>query len=191
LSLYLTYFNGVGYQVWVWGTIPAGTGINSVDVSVDGGTASTINRTSNGTVVYNELYFVSPLLRDASHTIVVTNQGSNVNGNSEFMLDRFLFVTGDEVPVFPTTAGTSSSTSTSANSSSYVAIPYCENFPSERFHPLLHSRSPYFEQLSTAVYKPSVKLTYEMGCNNRSDRRMLGFPYSRASLPSMEENYQE
>ena len=146
-------FNGVGYQVWVWGTIPAGTGINSIDVSVDGGTASTINRTSNGTVVYNELYFVSPLLRDAYHTIVVTNQGSNANGNSEFMLDRFLFETGDEVPVFSTTAGTSTSTSTSANSSSYVAIPslydseICTNFSPltlSSFHPLLHSRYPYF-----------------------------------------------
>jgi len=141
-------FNGVGYRVSVWGTIPGGTGINSINVSVDGGTASTINRTSNGTVVYNELYFISPLLREASHTIVVTNQGSNVNGNSEFMLDRFLFETGDEVPVFPTTAGTSTSTSTSAASSSYVAIPYdcevCTNFSPLTFSYLAAYTLPLF-----------------------------------------------
>ncbi|KDR81174.1 hypothetical protein GALMADRAFT_136215 [Galerina marginata CBS 339.88] len=96
-----------GYQVWVWGTIPAGVGSNLVDFSIDGSTPNVTSRASNGSAVYNEPYYASPTLRDTYHTIVVTNRGSNANGNTEFLLDRFEFTSSDDVPLF-SPSGTSS-----------------------------------------------------------------------------------
>ncbi|KAF9522351.1 hypothetical protein CPB83DRAFT_899708 [Crepidotus variabilis] len=101
-----------GYQVWVWGTIPAGTGINLIDISVDGNAPNSTSRTSNGSAVYEEQYYASPVLRDTYHTLVVTNRGSVAQGNSEFLLDLFEFETNDEVPMFtppnlPTSSGAS------------------------------------------------------------------------------------
>ena len=84
----------------MWGTIPAGAGSNSVDFSIDGGTPNITSRTSNGSAVFDEQYYASPLLRETYHTIVVTNRGSNANGNTEFLLDRFEFETSDDVPSF-------------------------------------------------------------------------------------------
>jgi hypothetical protein len=108
--------------VWVRGTIPAGSGSNvTITVTVDGNTSSPISRASNGSAVYDEVYFASSLLRDTDHTIVVTNQGSVTNGNLEFMLDRFEFQTEDEVPSFapfPSASLSSSSSKTSA----YVSL---------------------------------------------------------------------
>ncbi|KIM39474.1 hypothetical protein M413DRAFT_191748 [Hebeloma cylindrosporum] len=110
-----------GYQVWVWGTIPAGVGSNLVDFSIDGSTPNVTSRTSNGSAVYNEQYYASPLLRETYHTIVVTNRGSNANGNTEFLLDRFEFESSDTVPLFTpsgviaTPTSTPSSTATGSN----------------------------------------------------------------------------
>lgn len=111
-----TNYHFKGYQVWVWGTIPAGVGSNLVDFSIDGGTPNVTSRTSNGSAVYNEQYYASPLLRETYHTIVVTNRGSNANGNTEFQLDRFQFETSDDTPLF-TPSGVSA-TPTSLPSSS-------------------------------------------------------------------------
>ncbi|KAH9479079.1 hypothetical protein JR316_0007658 [Psilocybe cubensis] len=108
-------FNFKGYQVWVWGTIPPGVGSNLIEVSIDGGAATTVSRTSNGSAVYNEVYFSSDLLRNGYHQIVVTGLGSADKGNSEFQLDRFEFQTDDEIPSF-TTSGISTSTSSSGTS---------------------------------------------------------------------------
>ncbi|KAJ3505449.1 hypothetical protein NLJ89_g7412 [Agrocybe chaxingu] len=106
-----------GYQLWIWGTIPAGIGTNIIDISLDGSAPNTTSRTSNGSAVFNEVYYESPLLRDTYHTVVVTNRGSD---NTEFLLDRFEFETSDNVPVFTTTGTTTASAPTSTTTTSSV-----------------------------------------------------------------------
>ncbi|KAF5316789.1 hypothetical protein D9619_006869 [Psilocybe cf. subviscida] len=106
-------FSFRGYQVWVWGTIPAGTGSNLYDVAIDGGTPNVTSRTSNGSANYNDVYYQSSLLRDTYHTVVIRNLGSSANANTEVQLDRFMFETNDEIPRFtppggPITSGASS-----------------------------------------------------------------------------------
>lgn len=102
----------LGYQVWIWGTIPPGTGTNVIDISIDGGAPNTTTRASNGSAVYNEPYFESSLLRETYHTIVITNRGSDAKGNTEFLLDRFEFESSDNVPLFTTTGSSTTLTST-------------------------------------------------------------------------------
>ncbi|KAF8894222.1 hypothetical protein CPB84DRAFT_1305546 [Gymnopilus junonius] len=101
-----------GYQVWVWGTTPAGEGSNLVSFTLDGGTPNITSRTSNVSAVYNERYYSSPILPDTYHTLVVTNKGSDASGNTQFMLDRFEFTSSDAIPQFAP-PGTSSTSSTS------------------------------------------------------------------------------
>lgn len=97
-----------------------------MDFSIDGGTPNVTSRTSNGSAVYNEQYYASPLLRETFHTIVVTNRGSDANGNTEFQLDRFEFESSDTTPLFtpsavsvtPTSLPTSSATGSSGGATS-------------------------------------------------------------------------
>ena len=84
----------------VWGTIAAGVGNNSVQLTIDGGLPNITSMASNGTAVFNFVYFETPLLTETYHTAVVTNLGSIANGSSEFELDRFSFETSDITPLF-------------------------------------------------------------------------------------------
>ncbi|KAF9551396.1 hypothetical protein CPC08DRAFT_792752 [Agrocybe pediades] len=102
-----------GYQVWVWGTIPAGTGSNLIDIAIDDESPTRITRKSNGSAVFNEPYFESPMLRDTFHKVVITNRGSNADQNTEFMLDRFEFETSEEIPLFAPASSSQSPTSSS------------------------------------------------------------------------------
>lgn len=98
----------------VWGTIAAGVGSNSVQLTIDGGPPNVTSQTSNGSAVYDVVYFETPLLTETYHTAVVTNLGSTTNGSSEFELDRFSFETTDITPLFaPPTASTSQTSSES------------------------------------------------------------------------------
>lgn len=90
----------IGYQVWIWGTIPAGTGSILYDVSIDGGTPNVTSRASNGSAIYNDIYYQSSLLVNTDHTIVLRNLGSSRNKNSELQLDRFMFQTDETTPTF-------------------------------------------------------------------------------------------
>ena len=97
----------------VWGTIAAGVGENSVQLTIDGGPPNITSQTSNGSAVYNVVYFETPLLTETYHTAVVTNLGSAANGSSEFVLDRFSFETTDLTPLFaPPTSQTTPSSQT-------------------------------------------------------------------------------
>ncbi|KAF8159167.1 hypothetical protein B0H34DRAFT_702350 [Crassisporium funariophilum] len=109
-----------GYLLWIWGTIPAGVGRNMVEISIDGGAANSTSRASNGSAVYNELYFESTILRDTYHTVVVTNRGSTANGDTEFMLDRFEFEASEVIPLFTPPGSSPTSSTTSPPSSTYV-----------------------------------------------------------------------
>lgn len=102
----------------VWGTIAAGVGSNSVQLTIDGGPPNVTSQTSNGSAVYDVVYFETPLLTETYHTAVVTNLGSTTNGSSEFELDRFSFETTDITPLFaPPTASTSQTSSESVPAS--------------------------------------------------------------------------
>ena len=96
----------------VWGTVAAGVGNNSVQLTIDGGPPNITSQTSNGSSIFNVVYFETPLLTETYHTAVLTNLGSTTNGSSEFDLDRFSFETTDITPLFapPTTSQTSSQT---------------------------------------------------------------------------------
>ena len=96
----------------VWGTVAAGVGSNSVQLTIDGGPPNITSQTSNGSSIFNVVYFETPLLTETYHTAVVTNLGSTTNGSSEFDLDRFSFETTDITPLFapPTTSQTQSQT---------------------------------------------------------------------------------
>ena len=98
----------------VWGTIAAGVGNNSVQLTIDGGLPNITSQASNGTAVFNFVYFETPLLTESYHTAVVTNLGSIANGSSEFELDRFSFETSDITPLFspPPTSQTLTQTQT-------------------------------------------------------------------------------
>lgn len=107
-----------GYQVWVRGTTPAGSGSNLIDVSLDGNVTS-ITRQSNGSAVYDEIYFASPILKDDYHAVVITNRGSAQEGYTDFELDRFEFDTDDEIPLFkPPTSSIASVDDTPVSTSS-------------------------------------------------------------------------
>ena len=96
----------------VWGTIAAGVGNNSVQLSIDGGPPNITSQASNGSAVFDVVFFETPLLTETYHTAVLTNLGSSSNGSSEFELDRFSFETSDVTPLFaPPTSQTSSQTS--------------------------------------------------------------------------------
>ncbi|KAF9522365.1 hypothetical protein CPB83DRAFT_911394 [Crepidotus variabilis] len=92
-------FSFRGYQVWVRGTIPRGSGSNSIDITLDGQTTSS-GRQSGDQAVYNEVYYTSPILSNTFHTIVITNRGSVQNGQTEFQLDYFEFNTDDNPALF-------------------------------------------------------------------------------------------
>jgi hypothetical protein len=103
----------------VWGTIAAGVGNSSVQLTIDGGSPNITSQVSNGSAIFNVVYFETSLLTDTYHTAVVTNLGSSIaNGSSEFELDRFSFETSDVTPLFvpPTTSQTSSQTSSQTQS---------------------------------------------------------------------------
>ncbi|KAF5318067.1 hypothetical protein D9619_012164 [Psilocybe cf. subviscida] len=87
-------------EVWIWGTIPAGTGSILYDVSIDGGTPNVTSRASNGSAIYDDIYYQSSLLVNTDHTIVLRNLGSSGNKNSELQLDRFMFQTDETTPTF-------------------------------------------------------------------------------------------
>ena len=84
----------------VWGTIAAGVGNNSVQLTIDGGPPNITSQASNGSAIFNVVFFETPLLTETYHTAVVTNLGSSANGSSEFELDRFSFETSDVTPLF-------------------------------------------------------------------------------------------
>ncbi|KAF9547852.1 hypothetical protein CPC08DRAFT_755414 [Agrocybe pediades] len=111
-------FTFIGYQVWMWGTNPAGTGSNLLDVSIDGAAPTSLSQTSNGSAVYNVLYFNSSIMTDSLHQIVVTNRGSTDNGHTEFLLDRFEFETAADVVAYPTSTPAFSSPTGGPSSSS-------------------------------------------------------------------------
>jgi len=118
----LVHGKSAGYQVWMWGTNPAGTGSNLLDIAIDGGAATSISQTSNGSAVYNVLYYTSTIMTDSLHQITVTNRGSTENGHTEFLLDRFEFETAANIVVYPTTSSFSTSAaSTSPNPSSTLS----------------------------------------------------------------------
>ena len=96
----------------VWGTIAAGIGNSSVQLTIDGGSPNITSQTSNGSAIFDVVYFETPLLTETYHTAVVTNLGSTANGSSEFELDRFSFQTTDVTPLFapPSTSQTPSQT---------------------------------------------------------------------------------
>lgn len=101
----------IGFKLMVWGTIAAGVGNNSVQLTIDGGSPNITSQASNGSAIFNVVYFETPLLTETYHTAVITNLGSAVNGSSEFELDRFSFMTSDVTPLFvPPTAQTPSQT---------------------------------------------------------------------------------
>ena len=98
-----------GFQLMVWGTVAAGVGNSSVQLTIDGGPPNITSQVSNGSAIYDVVYFETPLLTETYHTAVVTNLGSSTNGSSEFELDRFSFETTDVTPLFaPPTPQTSS-----------------------------------------------------------------------------------
>ena len=102
----------------VWGTIAAGVGNNSVQLTIDGGSPNITSQASNGTAIFDVVYFETPLLTETYHTAVITNLGSATNGNSEFELDRFSFETSDVTPLFaPPTSQTQSVPSATASAS--------------------------------------------------------------------------
>ncbi|KAF9035547.1 hypothetical protein BJ165DRAFT_1509915 [Panaeolus papilionaceus] len=104
-----------GYSLKMWGTIPAGTGSSLVDISLDGGKPTVSSKTSNGSAVYDEVFYDSGLLGETFHTVVITNRGSTSDGYTEFMLDRFQFETTDEVPLFPTLSAPTGNSSPTTN----------------------------------------------------------------------------
>lgn len=147
--------------MWVWGTIPAGSGTNIITVSIDGNSSGSISHTSNGSAVYNEQYFASPLLTDTFHTLEIINQGSTTSGNSEFMLDRFEFETDDAVPVFSPFPSTSSvSSSSTSNPSSYVPLSsssaastlLLSSSQTSRVNLILHSLNHFVRPLLRLIY---------------------------------------
>jgi len=104
-------FHFKGFQLMVWGTVSAGVGNNSVQLTIDGGSPNITSQPSNGTAIFNFVYFETPLLTETYHTAVVTNLGSTTNGSSVFELDRFSFETSDVTPLFaPPTSQTLSQT---------------------------------------------------------------------------------
>ena len=102
----------------MWGTNAAGTGTSLVEVSIDGGEQTTLSHTSNGTAVYNVLYYNSSIIPDTLHQLTVTNRGSPQTGYTFFLLDRFEFETDRDVPIYPT-----SSTQTLTATSSVSTLP--------------------------------------------------------------------
>ena len=100
------FYWDIGFQLMVWGTVAAGVGNNSVQLTIDGGSPNITSQASNGSATFNAVYFETPLLTETYHTAVVTNLGSTANGSSEFELDRFSFETSDIIPLFapPTTS---------------------------------------------------------------------------------------
>jgi len=107
------FYWDTGFQLMVWGTIAAGVGNNSVQLTIDGGPSNITSQVSNGSAIYNVVYFETPLLTETYHTAVITNLGSTTNGNSEFELDKFEFATSDVTPLFtPPTSPTPSQTQT-------------------------------------------------------------------------------
>ena len=90
-----------------------------MQLTIDGGPANVTSQTSNGSAIFNVLYFETPLLTETFHTAVITNLGSTTNGSmTEFELDRFEFQTSDVVPLFSPPVGSITSVAPSATSSS-------------------------------------------------------------------------
>ncbi|PPR00529.1 hypothetical protein CVT24_005503 [Panaeolus cyanescens] len=118
-------FRGACYSVRIWGTIPAGTGSSLIDITLNGGNPIVSSRTSNGSAVYDEVFYASGLLAETTHTLVITNRGSIADGYTEFMLDRFEFETTDEKVTFPslTTPGVVGATATNTNANTGANVP--------------------------------------------------------------------
>jgi hypothetical protein len=94
------FYWDIGFQLMVWGTVGAGVGNSLVQLTIDGGSPNITSQASNGSAIYNVVYFETPLLIETYHTAVVTNLGSTANGSSEFELDRFSFESTDVTPLF-------------------------------------------------------------------------------------------
>ncbi|KAF9522352.1 hypothetical protein CPB83DRAFT_899709 [Crepidotus variabilis] len=125
-------FSFHGYQVWVRGTVPAGSGSNLIDVTLDGNTTST-SRLSNVSAVYDEIYYTSAVLPNTFHTIIITNRGSEQNGHTEFLFDRLEFDTDDEVPMFaPPSSSTLAGQSTASSSGQWPTASSPQTFQAKK-----------------------------------------------------------
>ena len=119
------FFSDIGYSLRVWGTVPEGTGKNSVQLTIDGGPPNITSHKSNGSAIFNVLYFETPRLSETFHTAIITNLDSTTNGSSEFELDRFEFTTTDATPLFappsPVGGGSTSKSMTVSHSMSQTS----------------------------------------------------------------------
>ncbi|EDR06514.1 uncharacterized protein LACBIDRAFT_328717 [Laccaria bicolor S238N-H82] len=96
-------FRGTG--VAVYGTLPAGpsTAATQSQYAIDSGVPVNVSIASQTDAVYADLFFLSPLLTDGLHTLVITNEGTSV----EYQLDRIDYNASVNVPV--TVSGSSGS----------------------------------------------------------------------------------
>ncbi|KAF9486145.1 hypothetical protein BDN70DRAFT_988158 [Pholiota conissans] len=111
-------YNGQAFALV--GTTPAGGGNVVVDISIDGGAATTVtvpcDQTSNQ---YAVDFFESPVVSFAVHTVVITNRGSQ-----SFMFDSVKLYSDDINPTMaspPASPPTTSSTSTTSRRTTTAA----------------------------------------------------------------------
>lgn len=110
-------FRGTG--VAVYGTLPAGpsTSITQSQYAIDSGIPVNVSLASQTDAVYAQLFFLSSLLSDGLHTIVITNAGSSV----EYQLDRIDYNASVNVPVSTVSGSSGSSLSQTVRTTSSVS----------------------------------------------------------------------
>jgi hypothetical protein len=114
----VTLYVYLGTGVAVYGTVPAGpsTGTTQSQYAIDSGVPVNVSLASQTDAVYADLFFLSSLLSDGLHTLVITNTGTSV----ECQFDRIDYNASVNVPISTVSGSSGSSLSQTVRTTSSV-----------------------------------------------------------------------